>query len=721
MTRKRTSSSIKNNLEKENYIITNKIEINLLNELKETKNIKEFINLLDNQQLKILYNYLNDEYYKGNNLIDDTIFDYIKEVFNNKFNNTSNLVGIVNIEEFKNKVRLPYYVGSMNKIKNNDNNLEKWFLKQLKKNTDKNEFLISEKLDGISGLFVFNSNELKLFTRGNGYEGQDISYLIKYINNIKFFEKQENSNIIENNCFSCRGELIISKKNFQIIKNLNKQNPKNSRNLVAGLINSKSIDTNLIKYIDFIAYEVIKPVLKPSEQFKFLEKFNFNIPNNILLNINQLNKNNSYKINLSNLLINYKNNSKYDIDGIICTHNIIYKRKEENPKYSFAYKDISTQDGAIITVLGIEWNITKDKYLQPVVLFEPTEINSVIISKATGINAKFIEENKINIGSKLFVIRSGDVIPKIEKIIDTGLSDSGSKPENCKYKWDDNKVHYILDEEEDIENIKTELEKKELEHFANKMEFKNIKKGIINKLYDNGYKNIIDILKINKEQLLKIEGIKEKSALNILKSINEKIENCDIIDIIIASNKFGRGFGDKKLILILKELNNLIKKNIDFENEKELDNYVFLKNIIEKNENIKIKKEDLIKIPGIQIKTADKFINKFINVSNFLINLKNNININFNYNKINNNNINHNINKKIKNLNFVFSGFRSNDLEEYVKNNNGNIQDNINSKTNYLIIKENKDKKGKKELKAIENNIPVITINYFQENFMNMN
>ena len=49
MTRKRTSSSIKNNLEKESYIITNNIEINLLNELKETKNIKEFINLLDNQ------------------------------------------------------------------------------------------------------------------------------------------------------------------------------------------------------------------------------------------------------------------------------------------------------------------------------------------------------------------------------------------------------------------------------------------------------------------------------------------------------------------------------------------------------------------------------------------------------------------------------------------------------------------------------------------------
>ena len=54
-----------------------------------------------------------------------------------------------------------------------------------------------------------------------------------------------------------------TKRTKQSKKNLNKQNPKNSRNLVAGLINSKSIDTNLIKYIDFIAYEVIEPVLKP--------------------------------------------------------------------------------------------------------------------------------------------------------------------------------------------------------------------------------------------------------------------------------------------------------------------------------------------------------------------------------------------------------------------------------------------------------------------------
>ena len=56
-------------------------------------------------------------------------------------------------------------------------------------------------------------------------------------------------------------------------------------------------------------------------------------------------------------------------------------------------------------VLKVQWNITKDKYIQPVVIFDPVEINGVSIEKATGINAKFIKENKIGPGSKLVIVR----------------------------------------------------------------------------------------------------------------------------------------------------------------------------------------------------------------------------------------------------------------------------------------------------------------------------
>lgn len=700
MSRKRTSSLIKNNLNKENYLVTKSEENNLLNELKENNNIKDFINDLNNDKLKILYIYLNDEYYKGNSLIDDNIFDYIKKIYKERFNIDD--IGIIEIDKLKNKVELPYFVGSMNKIKNNDKELTKWFNKYLKKDVD--NFVLSEKLDGISGLFTIelknNNLVYKLYTRGNGKEGQDITYIVDYIDNLKDVTK----NMEIKDKIVCRGELIIKKENFlKILKN-EKLDYKNGRNLTAGLVNSKKLNKKLIKYIDFVAYECIEPIMTPYEQFNFLKENKFEVVNFKLLNIVNLFMNNSYKINLTKNLLTMKKNSNYEIDGIICTHNKLYKRKNENPKYSFAYKDVSTQDGAEIIVLGVEWNITKDKYLQPVVVFEPVEINSVMISKATGINAKFIQDNKINTGSKLFIIRSGDVIPKIEKIIDTGEKNEGSTPKNYKFKWDENKVNYILDDNSD-ETVRTELELKNLENFVDKMNFKNIKKGVITKLYNYNFKTIKQFFEINKEDLLNIDGIKEKSALNIIESINEKKMNCDIIDLIIASNKFGRGFGEKKLVTIFKEL---IKINKNYNLEKIVEN-----EIIEK-----IKIEDLVKIEGIQIKTAEKFIKNFENVIKFIKELKD-INITFNYDKIKDKKIN----KKniFENKHFVFTGFRSKELEDYINNNGGILQDQINNKTDYLIIKEKKEKKSKKELKAEELKIIIMSLIEFKNKYKLLN
>ena len=65
----------------------------------------------------------------------------------------------------------------------------------------------------------------------------------------------------------------------------------------------------------------------------------------------------------------------------------------------------------------MEWNLTKDDYLQPVVYFEPIEMNGVTIEKATGFNGKFIRTNKIGPGSIIVIIRSGDVIPHIEEVL----------------------------------------------------------------------------------------------------------------------------------------------------------------------------------------------------------------------------------------------------------------------------------------------------------------
>ena len=116
-----------------------------------------------------------------------------------------------------------------------------------------------------------------------------------------------------------RGEFTISKK-FNLEKTRN----------ISGII--PVIPKEKIKRIDFLAYEVIEPVMTPENQFDFLKK---NFPSVVL----------SKKVDtfshdsLSTIVMEWRNEYNYEIDGIIITDNKIYPRMEENPKHSFAYKN----------------------------------------------------------------------------------------------------------------------------------------------------------------------------------------------------------------------------------------------------------------------------------------------------------------------------------------------------------------------------------------------
>ena len=155
----------------------------------------------------------------------------------------------------KNKVKLPYEMPSMDKIKPDTNALTQW----LKHFTG--PYVLSCKLDGVSALYTTECNIPKLYTRGDGKVGQDISHLIPYL------KLPDNKDIV------VRGELIITKNDFD---NHLKDSFANPRNLVSGIVNQKKIDEN-IKYLHFVAYELIQPELIPSEQLYFLQTLDINI------------------------------------------------------------------------------------------------------------------------------------------------------------------------------------------------------------------------------------------------------------------------------------------------------------------------------------------------------------------------------------------------------------------------------------------------------------
>ena len=660
-------SKLVNNLNKDEYVIkksTNKIKMVSKKKITEFKsNPKEFLENLNTSELIDFLQELNYSYYiDGISLVNDELYDFTKEELR-KRDSKHPLLKEVGVSK-TGKTKLPYYMGSMDKIKNNEKELNNW----IKKYNNENGYVLSDKLDGISGLLQHIDGETKLYTRGDGYYGQNITHLIKFINNIPDLTDSKEE-------ITVRGELIITKRNFNKIKTED-NTIKNVRNAVAGIFNSKKPNLKIAKYIDFVAYECIKPdKLEPKKQIKKLKKLGFKSAYAVSTN----NINNKL---LSNTLVDRRDNSEYDIDGIIVSHNKYHKRIDgENPKYAFAFKSIITSKRAEVLVLKVEWNLTKDDYLQPIVHFEPVEIDGVTIEKATGFNAKFIKDNKIAPGSIIVIIRSGDVIPKIEEIIKE--SEEPSMPTEYKWKWNETNVEILLDDTQLDDKIVNEKNFKELENFVLKIKFDKIGPGIVKKLFDSGINTIDKFLGVSKEELLKVPSIKEKTAENILKSIKNSMENLDCITLMSASNKLGRGFASKKLKLIINEYPDIV------------------------NKNMKPTVEDLIKIKGIEKKTAEKFVNNFDNYLEFIKINK----IKCTYKKVKQNS-----NEKIKFKKIVFTGFRSKELEEYIENNEGNLQDSISKNTDLLVVKD-KDTSGSKVNKAKELNIKIITKKDFETEY----
>ena len=484
---------------------------------------KEGINALENipeQRYVTIIQKANDEYYNNKPLMTDNEFDIVKEYFEKKFPNNP-VLQTIGAPITKNKVSLPYNMPSMDKIKPDTDALVKW----MKKYTG--NYVLSCKLDGVSGMYTTENNTQKLYTRGDGTIGQDITHLLPVLN----LPKHENIVI--------RGEFIISKTKFEEKYKSRFANP---RNLVAGIINSKTVD-NKINDMDFVAYEVIKPVLCPSDQMKLLEKYGFNTVRNLQMATltNEL---------LSQLLIDWRSNYEYEIDGIIVSNNKKYARTEKNPEHSFAFKMVISDQVAEAKVVDVIWNASKSGYLKPRVRIEPINIGGVKIEYATGFNGKFIESNKIGIGAVIQLIRSGDVIPYIKSV--TTEAEMAKMPD-VPYHWNETNVDIILDNIDDDTTVK----EKNITSFFVGIQVEGLSTGNVKRLMNAGYDSTLKIIHMKKEEYEGIEGFQTKMINKIYNGIQERLKESTLVEIIAASNLLGRGIGKRKLEPIFEKYPNL--------------------------------------------------------------------------------------------------------------------------------------------------------------------
>jgi NAD-dependent DNA ligase len=618
----------------------------------------------------------DDVFFNGENtLLKDDIYDIIKDYIRKKYPKDTYLQRVG--ADVDNKVTLPYYMGSQNKIKDSEEEITKYQKKY------SGSYVISDKLDGVSCLIVYTKlssykspkkkyypYDIKLYTRGNGTEGQDISHLLEYINGFP--------NIKDNN-LAVRGELIISKNNWEKLKTEG-ENGANPRNTVSGAINSKTLNKKILNKIDFVAYTLINPNI--SNGLPYLKELKFIVVNNNVVN--------SINLNLLSESLQKSRNNEYIIDGIVISdiskpYNI---EKGKNPEHSFAFKSIHTLEQVEVIVREVEWNVSKDKYMKPIVKFDEIKLDDVKIKQATGFNASFIFNNVIGAGSRIIIIRSGNVIPHINNVLSHSASGIPSMPGelDVNYKWNDTHVDIIM-----IDSGKTNSEYniKNIMYFMKTSNIEYMGQGNITKIYNAGFHTIKEIININKKELMGIEGFKEKSSDNILASL-KKIKDIDCLVLMDASNMLGRGFSYKKIKMIT-----------------DIYPQILIDDVKNRNISLKITVDDLKKVDGIAVISAKAFIEnlpKFyefydslgIKCKSLKTELKEVV-----------------LNTNFKDKSFVFSGFRNKELEKIVVDNGGKVNTTISKNTNYLIVK-NKEEISTKIDKAKALGVTILDIEEFE-------
>ena len=614
------------------------------------------LSTFSNDKIELTLNQLANKYYNGESIISDSEWDTLYEWYREK-NPSSEFFNLVGSTPLEGKIKLPIYMGSLNKIKPESKEYSKFISKAY-------DLIISEKLDGVSLLVKYHNQSIQLFTRGNGTYGQNVSHILAFLPPFP----QLTQNIV------IRGELILPQK---------VESSQNLRNIISGQVNAKKPNKTILQQADFVGYSLPNFKLEPYQQFQQLNQWGFKTPRYVFIHQKQI-----VTYDFSQMLKEWRSQSQYDIDGIVISYNQ-YETVDigSNPKLSKAFKTILQDQIAKSRVIHIKWNLTKDKYLKPVIQVEPIEIGKCTIKHITGNNAKFIQDHKIGIGSQVEIIRSGDVIPKIHKVLTTATP---CQPE-IDFHWSDNYVDYIASNSTNNDSLL-------LLHFVKTLGMKHISNSTCQKCTQHGISNIEKFLNLDIPTLLTLPSIKDKQANKIYQSIQTSIENCNLVDFIVSTNLLGRHFGRTRLEQVLNNIN--------------------YKDLLDIHQPHDIYREQLISIEGISFKLADMLLKQ-------LTTLKSYISKNPTVQKIFMDKIHHyttsfqssTTQKSLQGVAFCFSGFRRIDIEQQLLDKGGKILSGVSQKLNYLVVPDLSISTSSKVIKAKQYNIPIINIEFLESQF----
>ncbi len=574
------------------------------------------------------------------------------------------------------KVRLPYSLFSLDKIKPGEDSFSKWV------SGHKGPYVVSDKEDGLSIEVIYEDGIPKrAYTRGNGLIGQDVSHLIP--------DLEIPLSIPYRKLFVVRMEAAMKDADFSkhYAKDKEGKGYENARNLVAGVINTLNKRHAALAHIHTICYEIIEPRMKPSLALDKLKEYHFNVvPYKLMASLDEQ--------VLTKLLISRKKSSPVSLDGLVIEQDKKTERpKLGNPDYQVAFKIEVEGDVVEAVVTGVLWQESQFGTLKPVIQIKPVRLAGVTVKQATGFNAKFIEtgsrqkEKKTNlkvtpigVGAVVKIKRSGDVIPHVISVIKGARKPSMP---TVPYEYTDTGVNIKLVENNDL------VRAKRITTFFTTLGIDFIKLGTVEKMADIGLTSIVKILRASKEDFLEMENTKALMAGKIYKAIHDKTSQpIPLATLMKASGQFGEGMGERRINEILKAYPDI------------LDRY---------NEG-PAKVLALIKgIPGFQDKTAQVFVKGIPGFAKWL-----------KLSKLKPMSVTESIVKPtgsaLKGQFVGFTGFRSKELEAKIVQQGGTITQGVTKQTTILLVANTSTTSSKAE-KARAKGVKILSADEFTKKY----
>jgi NAD-dependent DNA ligase len=447
------------------------------------------------------------------------------------------------------EVELPIPLPSLNKAK--PGTLAKWLAK-----CPAAAYHVSTKLDGCSALWLPESR--KLYTRGDGVRGRDISTFVPYMKGLPLLPllpaaasggAGSGSGPAPQKIGAVRGELIMRTDSPAVPPG------KLARNIVAGALNRKEPDPALFAEIRFVAYELVYPsTVVPSQAYREMRLAGLEVARSVVIPAAEMSE-----AKLSDVFGKAEASSPFQLDGMVVAPDLARPEKTiaavaaaENPGDRVAWKTrpAGLQLTQRTTVIAVEWNISSGGYLIPRVLFEPVLLAGARIAAATGLHGRWIYDNRIGPGAEIEIRRAGDTIPQIVAVHKSGVAGPAMPP---AFQWmgpADSAVH--IGPVAGNLSMAADEAKIKLTHGLSELGAENVGPGIVAKLYDAGFTTMGAIYRATLADLEARVG-KEggKMASRIYEGLRAGTPTWSTLKFLVASYTMPRGVGHSKLTPLL--------------------------------------------------------------------------------------------------------------------------------------------------------------------------